>query len=246
MSIENALAVSEETDPKEMSHFARWAMSVSLHTCAIMWLVQKVPYALQFWQIKLAPYTLVMVLFNPTAPVLANLHDRYSFWLYLTIGGLRSCLFMPTSYVMGKYSKEFALAWAARREHRTGRQLSWPAKVRRWTDLAKRWVNRAAVPARDRSVKLLAASSMLSWSWGLLKKFGRWLKKWVLGNFRQWGWILVFIRPNGWMLMVAGAKRMNPWVTGAAAVSGELVWLVLVAYMGEHIPHFVLNVFSVF
>ncbi|HEY2003966.1 MAG TPA: hypothetical protein VGH44_02525 [Candidatus Saccharimonadia bacterium] len=238
MSIENSALppVSQERDPEEISHFGRWAIKISLDTALGMWAAQKLAYPLQ---IKMASQPLILVMLNPIAPALADLHDHYNFWLYLTIGGLRSCIFMPTSYFMGRYGKEYVKALAAKRERRTGRQLMWPGKARRGID-------HVVSPVRDWLTSFVAATPVLAYPWVWLKGLGRWLKPRVLDNFAKWGWLMVFIRPNQWTLMAAGAKRMNPWVTGAAAVSGELAWLVLVAYMGQHIPHIVLNIFSIF
>lgn len=194
--------------------------------------LQKLSYALQW---TLAGYPAVLVMMNPTGQFLANLASKSPPWVYLAIGGFRCCVFMPTSYIMGRYGKEYLQARIEKRERRTGRKVMWPSRV-------KQAIDRAAGPVRNYIANVPPIRRGMARVSAYLNRKG----KAIYCSFPKWGWFLVLIRANGWFLMAAGATKMNPWVTGVAAVANTVGWLYLVAFMGEYIPHFVLNIFSLF
>ena len=208
-------------------------MNVCIALSPILMTAQKLSLVLQ---VVLAPYPWILVIMNPAGPFLASLYAHSSIWVYLAVGGLRCCIFMPTSYIVGKYGRAYVQAKVDRRRERRGGSRA------RWTQGAQQRFARVVGPTKTRVMNHpVVVISLRSFRAGL-KRAGAWLNE----KFPKYGWALVFIRPNQWHLMAAGATGMKPWICAVSAVTGTLAWLALVAYLGEYIPHLVLFIFSIY
>lgn len=230
-------SVVTETEPADG---AERKIRLCIALTPVMWTTQKLSYALQ---VTLGPYSWILVLMNPAGPFLANMYSQSPLWVYLVIGVLRSTILMPTSYWQGRYMRDYLRIKVERMESRDQAVLAHPRWYHRYIAFYRRicdWVAGLIVPTR------------------LFQRISKWVKRppkkradgkdasWFKRNFPKYGPLFIFIRPNGWNLIAAGATRMNPWVAGVSAVSGTVAWLVAVAFMGQYIPHVVLFVFSIF
>ncbi len=218
--------VDETAAPAPVSPKPVRVVTLSVAAITVISILNRVGQSLT---IALWHFPWVLVALSPNGMFLAHSAERDPFWLYLTIGLLRSLLPLVPHYLLGKYGREY---------------LATPRPPSRFAVV--RWFkHRLTMTMHWAKARLVAVVRWLRrWTGGLERLFGR-VKAKLLKYLPHPTYLLIFVRPDGWMMLLAGGQNLNRWKVAATSVAGTIVWLLLVAFLGQYIPPWVFLITSI-
>ncbi len=188
-----------------------------------------------------------MMLINPLGIFQAQSAAHDPLWVFLLVGVFRLSLTHPIHFLLGRYgvmALKQPRAGLTASKYRVGRcpQACWIAAS--WRFLSRQRSRTARSLNQSRVLLAASDSCLVRWLGRVIRKRDH--KAWVRRNFPVWGYVFIFLRPNSWMMILAGGFGLRPRYVALASTTGILVWLTLVGLLASYVPAWVFMLTSIF